>query len=65
MRGTDETGGIWQHSTKGDLDPDLTEEAGESPADWQTEDTSRRWSLLAMAIIALVAILSPLLMWLA
>ena len=44
----------WRHSTEGDLDPDLTEEAGYG--DW--EPRSRRWLLpvlrVTMALLLIV-----------
>lgn len=53
---------IWRHSTEGDLDPDLTEEAGESPSDWLPP--ARRSLLPAIlgvvALLLLIAFLAPL-----
>jgi hypothetical protein len=47
----------WQYSTEGDLDPDLTEEAGYSG--W--EPPARRWMPVAVrfgAVIVLVALVA-------
>ena len=43
----------WEHSTEGDLDPDLTEEAGY--AYWDPP-TRRFWSPTMLRIVAAIAI---------
>lgn len=49
----------WKESTEGDLDEDLTEEAGSSLDDWERDDRSW-WSgglVRAVAAVLLIAIL--------
>ena len=46
----------WRESTEGDLDPDLTEEAGYG--DW--DPPRRAWWPLAFQLLALLAIVSIL-----
>ncbi|MDA0301535.1 MAG: hypothetical protein O2822_03335 [Chloroflexi bacterium] len=49
----------WEESTEGDLDEDLTEEAGSSMDDWARDDRSW-WSgglVRAVAAVLLIAIL--------
>lgn len=46
--------GPWRHSTEGDLDPDLTEEAGY--AYW--EPPKRAWLPLLLGIVAVLIALS-------
>lgn len=52
-------GGGWEHSTEGDLDPDLSEEAAYSS--WDPEPR-RLWRLAYRVLLAagLVALLVPL-----
>ena len=46
----------WEESTEGDLDPDLTEEAGYG--EW--EPPSRAWWPVALQLIGLLALLAML-----
>jgi len=46
----------WRESTEGDLDPDLTEEAGYGPWD----PPSRAWWPIAARVLAFLAIMSIL-----
>ena len=51
----------WEYSTEGDLDPDLTEEAGY--ASW--DPPGRRWgglALKAILVIVLIAMLAGMLL---
>ncbi len=47
----------WEYSTEGDLDPDLTEEAGY--AGW--DPPRRRWGGLALQVILVIVLLAMLL----
>ena len=60
MSPSDDPEAIWQQSTEGDLDPDLTDEAGETPYDWH-EPAGRPWLRLVVTVLVLVMILALLL----
>ncbi len=45
----------WEYSTEGDLDPDLTEEAG-----YAWEPPGRRWGGLALKAILVVVLIAML-----
>ena len=51
----------WQESTEGDLDPDLTEEAGSRLEDWDEDSPSRMTTAVrVMSVLLLVAIVAAI-----
>lgn len=50
----DDEGGIWKQSTEGDLDPDLTEEAGY--AGW--DPPNRDWMRILVPAVTLLLLLA-------
>ena len=50
--------GGWEESSEGDLDPDLTEEAGSGLEDWERPFEPRRGTSVAMKVVAAVILVA-------
>jgi hypothetical protein len=50
----------WEESTEGDLDGDLTDEAGSSLEDWERDDDQSWWSRGGVRLIAALVLIAIL-----